>query len=430
MSTTKTFLSAGLLSLALLTSFPAVAGGARLKAAQQAVLQHPTDAAAWNRLGRLLDRAGMSADAAAAFQMASDLKGSTEGIDSSALEGAVLRNPADDEAWGDLGDALLQAGERERAKEAFLVANQIDPSDGEWWRALAGLLSAEEVEALLEQRGSTGESADEMVGNIAKAYREDNRNEEALTWFIRALSMDPTDSEWGTAIRELAGPQTFIDMIKEMPGSDQSDELQGDLGDTYWELGLADQACAAWTRAAELDSGDDEWRNKRARCGADAAAVAKLGVSTLEDGLKALYAGRSGTELLPAFRGLLAEEPTRTELRWLVASLEGKSELDVLHELTGVEGVNDEVWGDYGDALYAAGRVPEAVTAWKTAYSLDSSDSEWTRKLWISAHLHNLKDQIQGIPLDPSSGGCGEEAGGMGIRGTGPGVVPGFGGSN
>ncbi|MBN2800946.1 MAG: tetratricopeptide repeat protein [Deltaproteobacteria bacterium] len=416
MSISKSVITFGLLAAALLTAGPAHARGNKLEAAQQAVLEHPMDPGAWTRLGRQMERAGRPGDAASAYQMANQLQGGLGGAETSALEAAVLREPENDEAWGDLGDALVASGHPDRAREAYLLALSIDPTDGEWWRALAGLLSADEVEDLLARMGGQGENGDELVGAIAKGLREQGRDQEALSWFIRALRMDTGDSEWATAITELGGPQTLIDVLKEVAESAQNDEVFGDMGDAYWELQLAQQACASWERAASMDPGDDEWRNKlRGRCGTgEATVLAQQGVESIEDVLRAVQGGRPLGELAPVVRQLLDGEPTRQELRWLVASNEGKSEVELLQELAGAHADSDEVYGDLGDALYAAGRVDEAIDAWKKAFSLDSSDSEWTRKLWIAASLNGRTDALIGIPVEPSGGA---PEGVMGIRG-------------
>ena len=42
---------------------------------------------------------------------------------------------------------------------------------------------------------------------------------------------------------------------------------------------------------------------------------------------------------------------------------------------------SDELWGDLGDAFAADGQLQQARTAYERAHQLDSSDSEWNRKL-------------------------------------------------
>jgi Flp pilus assembly protein TadD len=54
-----------------------------------------------------------------------------------------------------------------------------------------------------------------------------------------------------------------VDLLTEaLETHSQNDELHGDLGDAYVDLGQTQEALEAYRRAAELDPDDAEWKNK------------------------------------------------------------------------------------------------------------------------------------------------------------------------
>src|SRR5262245_941608 len=57
---------------------------------------------------------------------------------------AVRANPKSSKAWSDLGDVLAEEGQLEKAKEPYLRAIQLDPTNE---AAQAGMLSASMAEA-------------------------------------------------------------------------------------------------------------------------------------------------------------------------------------------------------------------------------------------------------------------------------------------
>lgn len=55
---------------------------------------------------------------------------------------AVRTNPKSSKAWADLGDALAEEGQYEKAKESYQRALQLDPANGKAQQGLAATISA------------------------------------------------------------------------------------------------------------------------------------------------------------------------------------------------------------------------------------------------------------------------------------------------
>ncbi|MBN2800452.1 MAG: caspase family protein [Deltaproteobacteria bacterium] len=235
---------------------------------------------------------------------------------------AVRGDAANDELWGDLGDAASDAGEQGIARDAWLIALQLDPDDTEWPDKLVRLGGGSEVVTLTE----------------------------------RAVQLMPS-----------------------------SDEHWGNHGDALATVGRISEACGAWSRAHELDGDDSEWSRKLGeRCGGAPASqqVVSAAVPEDEDGLKAqaaqLLARGDRAGALDRYQRALALNPSSSELQYRVIGLSRTSREAVLRRYAGS---NDEVWGDLGDYAFDMARWSDAADGWRRAHQLDPGDGEWSRKL-------------------------------------------------
>ena len=343
----------------------------------------------------------------------------TRGVDAllSVLTTLTSSGQADDELWGDYGDALAEVGRWEEACQAWSQAQSMDPDDGEWERktascgGVAGVegadplaqlganptdVSVQYMAAILSQRSRADIMAelapqmsnDEVWGDAADALMSAGRVEEAVAGYRTAFELDPDDGEW---LRKLALASHFDSGVEpQLLGSFEArldrtnDESLGDYGDALSWVGRWDEACEAYRQALSIDADDSEWLRKVERCGTlaelqlrarrsdDANVHGALGYAAAASGDWRL-AGRAWTEA-----ARLA--PTNSEWVFSAIAATGSSRVDLLEAARELHDGDDEFWGDLGDAYMDVGRLDDARQAYDRALDLDSDDSEWRRK--------------------------------------------------
>ncbi len=275
--------------------------------------------------------------------------------DAAALKASLDAEPTNDELWGDLGDLATSNGRTALAIGCYQRAYEYDPADLEWQRRLLEEGAGEEILAALGEAALNDSDNDERLGDFADALMHAGFIDDACAMYQAAMEVDPADTEWpdkllgcmqtsllvsGTSTRvdtsaslleqvaELASSDETLDnIVASLRGDQGNDELWGDAGDQVRMLGYSDLALNCFRQAFFLQPSDSEWQGK----------VGEL-------------AGREG--LFTAFEQAIASDSS-----------------------------NDELIGDYGDALDGAGRRAEACEAWSLALSLEPADSEWIGKV-------------------------------------------------
>ena len=424
-------------TLALLFVLPAVGGcyrnvdspdyriPRRVADAGKGVLDNPNDAEAWLRLGDAYRSARRVDEAYQAYQQASQLKPGDKTIESrlagltehrplSVAEEAVLNNPTDDEAWGDLGDEYRAAGREEEALDAYRRAAMLDPADGEWQNNLieAGVDLDELISAWLTQLPDD----DERIGDLADALVERGRFEEALQLYRRAHEIDPDDTEWTNNIATYGGggpmPPTGVEGdggIAAVLGTGGvptgDDEAIGDMADSYAQQGNRELALQHYRRALELDPTDAEWQNKLAIY-AGAASLSdfmegRLSADPRNDEvmgqLAQLYAQMGHTQrALDLFRDALAIDPADGQWQGKVSLLGGMDMTrTILEEKLAADPNNDEVVGRLGDVAAFQGDRDKAVELYGRALTLDPGDEEWRESLQQIAGTDALLEVLE-----------------------------------
>ncbi len=318
--------------------------------------------------------------------------------------GQVVQSPGEADTWIALGDAFRKSGARRRALEAYQHALVLSPDDPLIVERIA-MVSQRDVRRL-ERKALKHPLNDELWGDVGDELLARGMREQALTYYLHALRIDPGDSEWNQKVLELSGPEGML-AVMEVTGTEMNDEALGDAADQYYELGELEQACELWARSAELDPGDSEWQNKLAAyCGLEVALGAEamlaeeliaeaglggvIGVSEAPPaeqlGWAKLMAGdKEGA--LTAFEAALIRDPMDKEARRGVMLATDRTQVEVLTTLAERFESNDELWGDLGDALVNVGDLPGALDAYRKAQALDSDDTEWPRKVVVLASL-------------------------------------------
>ncbi len=241
------------------------------------------------------------------------------------LQDLLADFPDHDELWGDLADTYRDLENPEQAFASYSRAFEADPRDSEWSERLVELDPLQAAN-LLERSLGAAVDDDELLGNLADAYRGSARESDALETYRRAHEIDPNDKEWLRRITELR-PAEGIDALQTAIANEPGDhEIWNLLGSAYRQIG--DRTAAADAYLEALD--------RRPR---DGDAIAGLG----------------------------AADPERA-LDWLAPRHAEAPD-------------NDEIWGDMGDAHLNAGRTGEALRCYQQAAALDPDDGEWPPKI-------------------------------------------------
>lgn len=355
-----------------------------------------------------------------------------------AVADQVRVSPESDEAWGNLGDAFSFHERTEEACTAYHRARELDASDDEWVRGLEGLGCAEQAPAMSTRTEAVAEYAeeapddDERIGDYADALMEQGLVAEACDQYQRALELDPDDSEWPDKLLGCLETSLLVIAGDAPPGDDASlryrlgqvsggsaldaalaavdadssnDELWGDVGDALSDS-HTELALEAYTKAMQLDATDREWHTRLAEVGSYdtlfASFRARIGEQPSNDELYGDYgdrlaeAGRTD-EACEAYAAALRFDADDEEwLRSVEACGRGElglaaeaaevpegdgGPLQVLRDQLRYDEGNDELWGDYGDALHGQGDDAEACAAYARARELDPADNEWAQAL-------------------------------------------------
>ncbi|MBW1879915.1 MAG: tetratricopeptide repeat protein, partial [Deltaproteobacteria bacterium] len=318
-------------------------------------------------------------------------------------ESAVMTDPNAVEVWVMLGDTYKKAGRTDDALGAYQRALSLDPGSQEVQARIAGLGSRSLGEA--ERLALANPMDDEVWGDLADEYGMRGETDTALEYYIYALRIDPSDSEWQRKVVELGGIDQVAEVFESQIDGDD-DEAIGDFADMLSGAGQMERACELYARANEIDPNDSEWREKLSGCpdhepiggytepgpdypyyGPDYPGGVIGMVPDGPDGESLVAMGRSALvngereQALQYFQAALLQDPTDRDALTGVMVLTGKTLVDVLELLAERIPNNDELQGDLADAYVAVGEIDSALQAYRRASELDPSDSEWRGKL-------------------------------------------------
>lgn len=147
--------------------------------------------------------------------------------------------------------------------------------------------------------------------------------------YEQAVRLDPENTAANAGMERLVASRPVTQLQRNALDSRTNDEIWGDAGDELAARGQREQALQYYLFALGLDPDDGEWLGK----------VSEFGGSDY---------------ILPTMERQIANEPG-----------------------------NDELIGDYGDALLRADRAEEACEQYGRALELDPADSEWQRKVGL-----------------------------------------------
>jgi eukaryotic-like serine/threonine-protein kinase len=178
----------------------------------------------------------------------------------SELKRALALAPNSDEAYRNLGDAYGHSGQSDEAIAAFQKAVDANPYNWQNHIALGNAYFGigDNVKALAEYQKVTELATDNPMGytDIGSVYLREGKWGEAIPQFQKALALAPdssTYSDLGTAYFFLKNYDQSTKMYeKAVEMTPNSEELLGNLGDSYRWSGHSDQAAAAYSKAISL----------------------------------------------------------------------------------------------------------------------------------------------------------------------------------
>lgn len=153
--------------------------------------------------------------------------------------------------------ALQSLGKR---AEAVAIASKLLEAEVDNEAAWETLVELDKQQALrLVQQQGTQQPGITVALRRAMLLRELNRSEEAAGALEEAWQYNPQRTAY-TMLQVDA--MRFAPRVLELARQRKDDELLGDLGDAAWQQGRQREAIAFWREAQTMDPSDGEWRSK------------------------------------------------------------------------------------------------------------------------------------------------------------------------
>ncbi len=293
-----------------------------------------------------------------------------------------------------IGEQLFEAGNRDLAREAFLLALKGGNRD---WDVIGKLLQLDPAEALRQMESmEAGENDKSLAVQRALLAIRSGQRETGLAAFQALVAEGAVDNAaWRAFVQnspEVAESQLRARLEAAASlGSDDRNFLHAQLAQSLIAQGRSSEAVDHLV--AQLDAAPD-----------DLSLINELGSANRDRAIAWLRAHVSGNPSPSAYYSL-AHQLERAQQKgeavsayWQAFDLatgdrrgqtnyaERIVRLDPIGSETRVADFagrsnNDELFGDLADALWRAGRQSEAYRYWRRAHDLDQNDSEWIRKL-------------------------------------------------
>jgi len=315
------------------------------------IISNPEDPATWVSLGDAYRRGLQPKKARDAYRRALSLdEDNTQAQEALAnmssgrkpkIVRQAMREPENDELWGDVGDYYASLGQRQEALSAYLYALSLDPDDSEWQSSASRYGGGENVLNLM--MNSLNENDDEALGNVADVLIVLERTEEACEYYERALAIDSTDNEWIRKVGDYCGG-TGAEAT--LPTNPLGQGITMPIGDPSMMQSyvLGNEALLIQLGHAFAVAGDNE----------------------------------QASEYL---HGALLLNPVDEKALLSYMAVTGQTKLEVLTTLLEEVPDNDELMGEMGDLMLELGRPADALTHYKQAHAADEDDTEWSEKI-------------------------------------------------
>jgi cytochrome c-type biogenesis protein CcmH/NrfG len=269
-------------------------------------------------------------------------------------EGTALQSPESPDSWANLGRTYLDAGDSDRAYSAFQEALRLNAENQAAVEGMATLMSSSWV-SNIERTALAAPGDDEVWGDVGDHFLEMGQVDRALLFYVRAMSLDSSDSEWQNKVIDTGGADHVLAIFeRQAVGQQDNDEWLGDYGDVFRRMARIDDACTQYRNAFALDPEDNEWREKVALC----------------DGGQ-MQPFLEGEENVLSEHGMGHDGP--------VENMDPMAQIASLESLVVQNPENDEYLGRLGLLLAVQGDLERAKGLVEKAMHLDPTDGEWPR---------------------------------------------------
>lgn len=289
-----------------------------------------------------------------------------------------------------IGSAMLSAGDRQGARDAFLSALRLQ---GDNWQAAielarldpaAGLALIEELRAA--QRN--GEADQALAWQRLLFLIASKRGGEVASELADGAGIEDGDGRGGPSLLGLLAefdPKLATALFDERLAKAKDAGIEVLRATALRNQGKRTEAIAALRALLEREAGHDEaWEMLQQLDGEAALRMAAALAQKNEAVAPVLRQAEILRELGRTEDAAVAlEEAWRREPR---AAAYAMVQVDVLRWSARIvdqarRARDDELFGDYADELCKLGRLQEAVAFYREAAQLDPSDGEWTSKL-------------------------------------------------
>lgn len=289
--------------------------------------------------------------------------------------------------YGNVGESLLDAGDREGAAGMFLAAIERDPLDVNWIAQMRQIDPAAALVALDAQLTSA-ELADDQVlaAQRASLLAAVGRPDEAKAVMADVLSKGSAD-EWTMQALVEIDPEWAERELRARLETDTGDSCALRLADLLAKTGRGEEGAQLMERLLEREPGHPDalqWLLSVA----PERALEHVQSGAFE-GKDAWILSQAGARLEAQGR---ASEAADLWLRTVREDLSDDGAVEGLLRLAPeklwdhcssitAEARDDELLGDVADLYWRHGRRDEALELWRRARRLDPGDGEWREKL-------------------------------------------------
>jgi len=151
--------------------------------------------------------------------------------------------------WRLLARSYLALGRMDDVVRCVRAASPRGAEEYGEWTSLLLELPAELRVAPLEELAALGTDNDELLGDLADAYREQGREVDAARLYLQARRVDPGDSEWRDSLATLSDGVRVAALEEALVTGGADASLLALLGQTYAAGGRADDAARAYHQA-------------------------------------------------------------------------------------------------------------------------------------------------------------------------------------
>jgi len=182
-----------------------------------------------------------------------------------------------DEMLGSYAQALLGAGRPDDAWDQFVAAFKLDPTDSEWIDGLGSIDPYRTID-LLKSELDRNPGNDTAFSSLAAMLGKVGRPQEALSMMRDLIEKTPSPTGWLMTLSTTMPTEAEELTRGKLRSYPRDDELWGTLGKILFNQERKNEALAAFRKAIEIDPSDGEWQDYLRRLGVTVPGNQTIGV--------------------------------------------------------------------------------------------------------------------------------------------------------